>query len=101
MNAQDAAEPDELARARRAQRRTALKQTHPDVGGSTEDFLRALASTNGPRCAPSSGVHAELVVTTSVRGRVQRVRRRTRLVSRSVRNRLPRRVPGSRRDITV
>lgn len=108
MDTGHAAESDELAaRARRAQRRVALKRTHPDLGGTTEDFLHALDATSTttsahlPRTVGAGAVDGGFLVEVSVRGRAQGVRRRARVATRVIRNHLPRRLPGARRDITL
>ncbi|KAA1374887.1 hypothetical protein [Aeromicrobium fastidiosum] len=85
-------------RARRAARRAAIKQHHPDRGGRAEDLdaaLRALERTTGSQDV--SGVtpiqrrdRSESPVTRMLRAAVARARRR-----------LPRWVPGSRRYIQL
>ncbi|MEJ5913045.1 hypothetical protein [Pseudokineococcus sp. 1T1Z-3] len=83
----------------RAARRRAARQHHPDLGGSTEAYMAALAEVDAAfgRGAPTGGPRP-VVVTTSLRRRLLRVTLRgARDASRSVRQRLPPGVPGSRR----
>lgn len=73
--------------ARRAARREVARRLHPDRGGDVGAYLAALAAVDRAHALPTS--------TTSTRR--PRLGRRLRLVSRAVRARLPRGVPGSRR----
>jgi hypothetical protein len=83
--------PEELARARRAERRAALRRAHPDLGGSSEALRHVLAAERVP-------VLADVVV---VSVRLRSVRRRARAATTTLRTRLPRRVPGSLRRFTL
>jgi len=105
---------DPVARSEWARRRRrAAAVHHPDRGGDTDSYLAALAAidaafgvTPGPlRAAGASGtprpVHAEVTVQRTWRGVRMRLARRRRRLVRSVRTRLPRRVPGSRRTTQI
>lgn len=84
----------------RAARRRAARSHHPDVGGSAEAYLAALADVDARfgRLPTGRPAGPEVVVTTSVRRRALRVALRgARGASRAVRRRLPPGVPGSRR----
>jgi len=84
----------------RAARRRAARNHHPDVGGTTEEYLAALAEVDArfgrrPDGRPGG---PRVFVTTTLRRRVLRVALRgARDASRAVRSRLPPGVPGSRR----
>lgn len=84
----------------RAARRRAARHHHPDVGGSTEDYLAALAEVDARfgRLPDGRPAGPDVVVTTSLRRRALRLALRGALdASRAVRRRLPPGVPGSRR----
>ncbi len=83
--------PEELARARRAERRAALRRAHPDLGGSSEALRHVLA-------ADPVTVLADVEV---VSVRLRSVRRRVRATTTTLRTRLPRRVPGALRRFTL
>lgn len=85
--------PEELARARRAERRAALRRAHPDLGGSSEALRHVLAADPVTVLAD---VDVEVV---SVR--LRSVRRRARATTTTLRTRLPRRVPGALRRFTL
>ena len=87
------ATPEELARAHRAGRRAALRRAHPDLGGTPEAFLAALARADR---APQPVDDIELVS-----ARWATVRRRVRAATTTLRTRLPRRVPGALRRFTL
>ena len=86
--------PEELERARRADRRAALRRSHPDLGGTPAAFLAALADAD--RAPQPAADDLELV---SVR--MANVRRRVRVATTTLRTRLPRRVPGALRRFTL
>ncbi|MEJ5945936.1 hypothetical protein WDZ17_11595 [Pseudokineococcus basanitobsidens] len=100
-------DPDEAAW--RAARRRAARRHHPDLGGSADAYLAALAEVDaahgrGPGGAGRGGTGwggpapGPVVVTTSLRRRALRVTLRgARDASRAIRRRLPPGVPGSRR----
>ena len=89
------------AAAWRAARRRAARLHHPDVGGgSTEDYLAALAEVDVRfgRLPDGQRVGTRVFITTTLPRRALRVALRgARDASRAVRRRLPPGVPGSRR----
>lgn len=91
---------DEDEAAYRTARRRAARQHHPDVGGSTEEYLAALAEVDRRfgRAPDGRPLGPDVVVVTTLRRRALRVALRgARDASRAVRRRLPPGVPGSRR----
>lgn len=92
----------DAARADYLRRRRALVRTHhPDVGGDPVVLQRLLAELDRQHAAASTTGLPGPVGTVTVTGPVGRLRRRVRRAGRSVRTRLPRAVPGSRRYIRV
>lgn len=89
------ATPEELARAHRAGRRAALRRAHPDLGGTPEAFLAALADADR---APQPAAAADIEL---VSARMATVRRRVRAATTTLRTRLPHRVPGALRRFTL
>lgn len=86
--------------AYRAARRRAARQHHPDVGGTADAYLEALAEVDRRfgRAPDGRPLGPDVVVVTSRRRRALRVALRgARDASRAVRRRLPPGVPGSRR----
>ena len=91
----------------RAERRGVARQHHPDVGGDLQEYLRATAEIDrrygvGPKVATNApGTRSRTGVRTDRRSQARRsVRtcaRRTRALSKTIRSRLPRWVPGARR----
>ncbi|WP_299040098.1 hypothetical protein [uncultured Pseudokineococcus sp.] len=92
--------PSDDEAAWRSARRRAARRHHPDVGGSTEAYLAALAEVDADfgRLPDGRPAGPRVVVTTSLRRRVLRgALRGARDASRAVRRRIPPGVPGSRR----
>ncbi len=105
---------DPVARSEWARRRRrAAAAYHPDRGGDTDTYLAELAAidaafgvTTGPlvgagRSGTSRPDHPEVAVRRTWRGAWMRLARRRRRLVGTVRTRLPRRVPGSRRTIQI
>jgi len=93
----------------RAERRQAARRHHPDVGGNLQEYLRVTADIDArygldPKATtyrPASGAGGLTFVRNDRRSRARRrlaasVRRR-RALSKALRSRLPRWVPGARR----
>ena len=85
--------PEQVARARRAERRVALRCAHPDLGGTSEALRGVLAGGRTPVVAA-----VELEVTPA---RLRTLGRRVRMATATLRTRLPRRVPGALRRFTL
>lgn len=97
-----AADHERLSQWRR-ERRRAARTHHPDVGGDLDQYLRVVSEIDA-RLGPSDRPPARAGATTTVSGRRTAMRRRLRTatreahrLSRRVRSRLPRGVPGARR----
>jgi len=97
-----AADHERLSQWRR-ERRRAARTHHPDVGGDLDQYLRVVSEIDA-RLGPSNRPPARADATTTVSGRRTAMRRRLRTatreahrLSRRVRSRLPRGVPGARR----
>lgn len=84
----------------RRERRDVARRLHPDVGGTTEDYLAALREVDR-----RYGLYTEAALASSrlrmVLRRARRFRRRARGLVRQARARLPRSVPGARRYINL
>ncbi|MGV8973462.1 MAG: hypothetical protein ACOH10_14155 [Rhodoglobus sp.] len=99
----------------RTERRRAARIHHPDVGGDTEDYLRAIAAIAAidaryglcvdPGGRPPGPTHARTTsrtdLTTTIRRTVRRWVRRSRRLTRTLPTRLPRSMPGARRYTTL
>ncbi|KAA0018948.1 hypothetical protein [Antrihabitans cavernicola] len=81
---------DRTDRSYAAARRAIIRAHHPDVGGSAERLAAELARLDR-RLGPAA-VHEDLR---------PRLRRRIARGARSVRTRLPRKVPGSKRYFSI
>jgi len=93
----------------RAERRQAARRHHPDVGGDLREYLRVTADIDArygldPKAAvygSEPGTRARTSVRDNGRSRARRRLaasvRRTRSLSKAIRSRLPRWVPGARR----
>lgn len=85
----------------RSLRRAAAKRHHPDLGGDVGEFIRVMQGLAGDGAAPGAvpaSAGTPLTVSVSTRSRVARaVRATSKTVLATVRRRLPRSVPGSRR----
>lgn len=92
----------------RRARRAVARQHHPDVGGSPEAFMEKMHlvdQTYGFEPA-AAGCMADLDAVASskplsLQRLARRTRRRTKKSIRTLRGRLPRRVPGSRRYFDI
>lgn len=83
----------EAERHARSLRRAAAKRHHPDLGGDADEFVRVMQGL-----AAGDGGWDPLTVTVTTRSRAARaVRTTSKTVLATVRRRLPRSFPGSRR----
>ena len=85
--------PEQVARARRAERRAALRRAHPDLGGTPEALRTVLAAGPAPVVTD-----VELEVASA---RLRVLGRRVRIATTTLRTRLPRHVPGALRRFTL
>ena len=95
--------------ARRSLRRATARQLHPDLGGDPDDFDRAMRALEaagppppaGPRHRRSAGGSATnpvATIRTTPRSRaVRRITASGRQLVHTIRTRIPRSLPGSRR----
>ena len=91
----------------RAERRQAARRHHPDVGGDLREYLRVTADIDArygldPKAAtygsaPGPRGRTSACNDSRARRRFAASVRRTRTVSKAIRSRLPRWVPGARR----